>query len=169
MQKVKVFRAGRLGILFFALTVLLAGAIFYMSGEPATASGARSGSLAEGILKLFYPQYDALSAAAQAALLASADHLLRKCTHFCVYAALGGLFLLDSLCFAAKPATHILRALLCAALYASSDEIHQAFVPGRGPAVTDVLLDSAGALCGILAVWAIVYLIRRRKAKHANR
>ena len=169
MQKVKYFRAQRLGILFFALTVLLAGVIFYMSGEPAAASGARSNSLAEGILKLVNPHFDTLSDAAQAELLASADHLLRKFTHFCIYAALGGLFLLDSLCFAAKPAAHILRALLCAALYASSDELHQAFVPGRGPAVTDVLLDSAGALCGILAVWAVLYFIRKRKAGHANR
>ena len=58
---------------------------------------------------------------------------------------------------------HLLRALLAAAVYAASDEIHQAFVPGRGPAVTDVLLDSAGALCGILIVCLIVRAVCRRK------
>ena len=122
-----------------------------------------STSLTAGIVQLFNPGFGDLPEAEQATILASADHVLRKCTHFCVYAALGALLLLDSLCFAAKPPVHILRALLAAALYAASDEIHQAFVPGRGPAVTDVLLDSAGALCGILAIWLLVWASCRRK------
>ena len=58
---------------------------------------------------------------------------------------------------------HLLRALLAATVYAASDEIHQAFVPGRGSAVTDVLLDSAGALCGILIVCLIVRAVCQRK------
>lgn len=171
MQKVRIFHARWLFALFLALTVLLAGAIFYMSSEPAVESGARSTSIADGIAKLFYPGFGDLSEAEQAAILASADHILRKCTHFCVYAALGALLLLDSLCFAAKPPVHtkppvhILRALFAAALYAASDEIHQSFVPGRGPAVTDVLLDSAGALCGILFVWLLVWAVLRRRQK----
>lgn len=165
MQKVRIFHGRGIFALFLALTVLLAGAIFYMSGEPAVESEARSTSLTAGIVKLFHPGFGDLPEAEQAAILASADHVLRKCTHFCVYAALGALLLLDSLCFAAKPPVHILRALLAAALYASSDEIHQSFVPGRGPAVTDVLLDSAGALCGILFIWLLVWAVLRRKRK----
>ena len=45
-------------------------------------------------------------------------------------------------------------ALVCAALFAVSDEIHQAFVPGREGRATDVLIDSAGALAGLLALRA---------------
>jgi len=33
--------------------------------------------------------------------------------------------------------------------YAASDEFHQAFVPGREPAFTDVLIDSAGVALGL--------------------
>jgi hypothetical protein len=36
-------------------------------------------------------------------------------------------------------------------LYAIGDEIHQAFVPGRTPLVTDVAIDSIGGLLGIYA------------------
>lgn len=39
-------------------------------------------------------------------------------------------------------------------LYAIGDEIHQAFVPGRTPLVTDVAIDSVGGLLGIF-----VYLL----------
>lgn len=35
-------------------------------------------------------------------------------------------------------------------LYAISDEVHQLFVPGRGGQVRDVIIDSAGAIAGIL-------------------
>ncbi|MFZ2371781.1 MAG: VanZ family protein, partial [Trichococcus flocculiformis] len=41
-------------------------------------------------------------------------------------------------------------ALLFVFLYASSDEFHQSFIPGRGPAFTDVLIDTAGGLTGII-------------------
>jgi len=43
-----------------------------------------------------------------------------------------------------------LYALLFVFLYASSDEFHQSFIPGRGPAFTDVLIDTAGGLTGII-------------------
>ncbi|MBU1999279.1 MAG: VanZ family protein [Candidatus Omnitrophica bacterium] len=33
---------------------------------------------------------------------------------------------------------------LLALLYAVSDELHQAFVPGRGPSLRDILIDSIG-------------------------
>jgi len=36
-------------------------------------------------------------------------------------------------------------AVAIAAAYACTDELHQVFVPGRGPSILDVLLDGAGA------------------------
>jgi len=39
------------------------------------------------------------------------------------------------------------------ALYAVTDELHQAFVPSRQASIWDVLLDSAGAACGLLVLW----------------
>ena len=41
-------------------------------------------------------------------------------------------------------------AIILSALYACSDEFHQLFVPGRAGMVRDVLIDSAGAILGIL-------------------
>jgi VanZ family protein len=40
-------------------------------------------------------------------------------------------------------------ALLVAAAYAATDEWHQSFIPGRTAALTDVLIDSSGALIGL--------------------
>ena len=46
-----------------------------------------------------------------------------------------------------------LLVLGIAALYAASDEIHQSFVPTREGRFGDVMLDSAGAALGLLALW----------------
>ncbi len=41
-------------------------------------------------------------------------------------------------------------AATLAVVYASSDEYHQSFVPGRGPSVRDVLIDTVGVVIAIL-------------------
>ena len=46
-----------------------------------------------------------------------------------------------------------LLAILAAALYASSDEIHQIFVPSRGASIWDAFLDTGGASVAQLAIW----------------
>jgi VanZ family protein len=67
---------------------------------------------------------------------------VRKLAHFSEYAVL---YLL------ARPLIGSgWRSWLFCLAYAASDELHQAFVPGRGASPWDVLLDSAGALAGAL-------------------
>jgi VanZ family protein len=55
-------------------------------------------------------------------------------------------------------------AILIALLYATTDEIHQFFVPGRNPAVNDVLIDSLGIL-----VAGIFYSVRLRISLHKRK
>jgi VanZ family protein len=49
---------------------------------------------------------------------------------------------------------HAVSALALAAVYAASDELHQAFVPGRSAEVRDLYADVTGAGVGIAACWA---------------
>lgn len=59
---------------------------------------------------------------------------------------------------------------LCVA-FACGDEYHQSFVAGRGPSFKDVLIDSAGAFFGILAVqivcWFFLTPVRTAKRQEA--
>jgi len=61
-------------------------------------------------------------------------------------------------------------AFIISVLYAISDEVHQLFVPGRSGQVSDVLLDSAGALVGI-ALYAVIskWLGGKYKAENEKR
>lgn len=83
------------------------------------------------------------------------DGPLRKAAHFIEFASLG-MVLLWIMNMRGKPA---LQALACGFAVACVDETIQCFVPGRGPAFTDVLLDTSGALTGIL----LLFLLRLRR------
>lgn len=71
------------------------------------------------------------------------DLALRKLAHLTEYAILGALLL--------RATRRPWLALVLAALYAVSDEVHQHFVEGRHAAPLDVAIDTVGALAGILA------------------
>lgn len=88
------------------------------------------------------------------------DHLVRKLAHFCEYGALG---ILTGALLLVKKESGIFRwsyALLCALAVAVIDESIQLLADGRGAQVQDVLLDTAGSLTGLLAVWLIAVLVR---------
>lgn len=57
-------------------------------------------------------------------------------------------------------------SMIIGILYATSDEIHQAFIPGRGPLFTDVLIDTMGVTLGILLVLLGMKIILRAKQKY---
>lgn len=86
--------------------------------------------------------------------------LLRKLAHFTEFACLGALFawLFGML---RKP---VLFALPCGFLVACMDETIQRFVPNRGPAFMDVLIDTSGALVGIGLLF-LGYTIRKKQVK----
>jgi VanZ family protein len=91
------------------------------------------------------------------------DFLVKKSGHFLGYAVLGLAFL------------HVLglerkrdawAALLLVILYASSDELHQMYTPGRHSSPVDVGIDTAGAA---LAIWLTVQVYTLRRVVLAGR
>ncbi len=81
-----------------------------------------------------------------------ADFIVRKCAHFTEY------FILYMLLYnALKENFSFKKALLFSIigvfLYASSDEFHQSFVPGRGPSFRDVCIDTSGGLLALVILY----------------
>ena len=72
-----------------------------------------------------------------------------KLAHMLVFGVLGVL-VAGAIRHVNMPRTS-LWALVTVVLYAISDEIHQAFVPGRQPALLDVVIDAVGGLLGLVA------------------
>ena len=87
---------------------------------------------------------------------AGLNHLIRKTAHFAEFAVLGTLW-------GACGRLYSLRFVWAfGALVGAVDECLQFFAPGRGPMVTDVLIDTAGYLCGWLLVLWVAHRRRRK-------
>lgn len=100
-------------------------------------------------------------------LMKITHHLVRKTAHFTLYAALGAsaLALFLSMKSDKKKRILLLCSVIFCAVYAISDELHQHFVSGRTPMISDVLLDTLGALCGG-SVFLLIFTLCLRIKKH---
>ena len=90
-------------------------------------------------------------------------HIIRKFAHFSEY------FIYFVLLYRAVRGRQCgwrwmwgLSALFIAAGYSLLDELHQVFVPSRGPSIYDSLLDSVGAFAALVVLW--LWFRRRRAA-----
>ena len=59
-------------------------------------------------------------------------------------------------------------AWMMATLVACLDEWHQAYTPGRGSSVHDVLLDSSGALLAQIILWLVLRKEEKRDLRYAT-
>jgi VanZ family protein len=90
--------------------------------------------------------------------------LLDKLLHAAGYSLLGVLFYraYRSRWPGASGWTMANASLLSAAFYGMTDEIHQYFVPGRSADPWDWLADTVGAMLGVIAYHAYLFLSARR-------
>lgn len=155
-------------IIYSAFTLLCMVAIFVFSAQNADSSQELSDGLLARLKELI-------------ALLPSisgqdAEHDIRKYAHLFEFCMLG---VASALLFGELRRDFRLAALksrfgaLIAAwvfciFYAATDELHQYFVPGRSAQVSDVALDSCGALIGCMIVFIIRLAIARAKGRGKN-
>ena len=96
-------------------------------------------------------------------------HLVRKLAHFCEYLLEGFLLMLCMRVYSRRPLRHITVPMLAGVLTALTDKTIQLFSEGRSSQVTDVWLDSAGVLAGILAalllmgLWRLLFHHRKKE------
>lgn len=132
--------------------------IFLMSATPGDLSGAQSGMIVRMILAVHGLLFGDTQLSPD--MLTLLHTLVRKAAHMAEYAVLACLYLRPLRMHGIKH-PHLLSIALCA-LYAASDELHQAFVPGRGPSPIDVMIDTAGACIGLFLVRALIRMKTRK-------
>ena len=84
---------------------------------------------------------------------------IRKLAHFSIYTAVGFSIMGFMCTFNIRNIFKFFTSICIGATYAITDEIHQSFIPGRGPSVIDVCIDSAGVLTGVFIMILIIVLI----------
>ena len=135
----------RKAVIAWLAVLIWMGVIFYFSHQPGDVSGETSGRIVEmisGAVTTVLPFVEIPGEGLHFAI--------RKGAHFFIYSILGLLSFIAFVVSGAKGRNAVFYAWLLATVYAGIDEYHQTFIPGRSGEVTDVLIDSAGAIIGIL-------------------
>lgn len=129
------------------------GIIFFMSHQPGEVSSSQS----ELVLRIF----SFLGIELNQYFGELATFVIRKTAHFSEYLIL---FLfaynVSRFYFTTKKAR--LYSIIFVFLYASIDEFHQYFIPGRNMAFKDVLIDTSGGVIGYL-IMKIVEIVKLNK------
>lgn len=141
--------------LFIVLAIVWMIVIFLFSAQ----TGAESGSLSTGIALAL----DRVFHITRIMPFTMLTFFIRKAAHMTEYAILG-ILLLNIVKVERMTMKTAIGALFICALYAASDEWHQTFIAARAGQPRDVLIDSIGALIGIV----LCFVIRRYLLKRQN-
>lgn len=137
-------------LIFRIFTIIWMTIIFAMSAQSADESTETSLFVGRTVCQVFVPGYREMPDVDQARLARKIDHPVRKVAHATEYAVLA---ILVWLALSTRRHSRYLIAILFSFMYASTDEFHQIFVPGRAGMFTDVMIDTAGAAVGLLLIF----------------
>ncbi len=154
-----------LRIFLLCLIVLNMIIIFSFSAQNGEKSTQTTEKLQNAVLNTFAPDIEEQPSGVVIETKAQLTLFLRKSAHVIEFFTLGALTLLFLLTWKRPPFLWAAVALGFSLLYAISDEVHQLFIDGRSAHALDVLIDTAGALGGILLVLLIHTLGKRRKCR----
>ena len=146
--------------IFFILMLLATFvAIFNFSNQDGKTSSGVSKKVARKIIDIF-PYTKNLSEATKVKMVEKSQPIIRKLAHFSIYTLVG----ISIMAFISTYNIILLKkfiiSLSVGLVYAISDEIHQSFVPGRGPSVKDVCIDTSGVFLGIIIVLVIISVFK---------
>ncbi len=140
-------------IILLIAIIFWCGLIFNLSSQEATNSSILSGGVLSKILNIFGHDLSEY----EHSVVMFMQLMIRKSAHMFLYCVLAVLIKLELMEY--NISTTSVLAVLLTMSYAITDEIHQNFVLGRTGKVSDVLVDTVGALIGVGLMW----LYRRRK------
>lgn len=155
----------KINLLRIVLLILLFGTfyiIFGFSSQDGEESGGISSRVTEFILEKSNT-YKNIEENRQDEIFERTEKIIRKIAHFSIYALVGSLLMGLVSTFKLKEKNRILISLILGVLYATSDEIHQLFSPGRSAQITDVYIDTLGILVGIFVILLFIKVFEKMK------
>lgn len=137
------------------LLVLTFISIFNFSNQDGQASSGVSRKVAKKIIDI-YPYTKNLNEENKNQIVKKIQPIIRKGAHLSIYTLVGILMMSFISTYNIKLKYRFLISILVGLVYASSDEIHQSFIPGRNASIIDVGIDASGVLLGIILVLIII-------------
>ena len=154
-MKVKVIR-----FILVLLLILTFGMIFNFSNQDSEKSGSTSQKVTEAITKDI-KSIQKLNKNEKAKVIDKIEDVIRKIAHFSIYALVGFLLMALFSTYSINEKNKIIYTLIIGAIYATSDEFHQSFIPGRSGQVSDIFLDTLGVTVGGLFIILIIKTVKK--------
>lgn len=145
--------------------------IFLFSAQPSDESSKESLFVGRMAGQIFVKDFEEWPEEKQEAFAEAINYPVRKTAHATEYAILGILVFMRCRCQDTWSRKRMIAtAWGISTAYAATDEFHQIFVPGRAGMVTDVMIDSSGALAGILlaALAGFIIIGRNRRTEYGS-
>ena len=154
-------------ILAWVLGFLWAYLILSLSGEPASVSKQKSMAITQKVEVVV----EYIEAHTGIAIIDrdNLHHCVRKAAHMLAYFVLALLLLIALTATGVKGKWAYLATWAIAFPFSMLDEYYQSFIPGRGPQVTDVLLDNLGVLSALLLVFFGQKLLKACQTRNLNK
>lgn len=149
---------GSLVMLF--IVILIMASIFVFSSHTGNESSALSIKVTRFISKIIFRRFGSMSADEQQFIVTQLHPFIRKLAHFTIYLMLGTALYLSIALSSIKIKGKFPAAWAICILYASADEYHQSLTPGRSMRLTDVLIDSSGAFCGLILAAILIIIFK---------
>ncbi len=155
-------------IFFSILAILCMIMIFCFSLENSDESSETSMKFTDTAVHIVVDDFDDLPEKEQLSILDRATFIIRKSAHFSLFAMLG---FLVSMSVGRRKLFSIasVGVVIFCFLYAVSDEIHQSFVPGRSCEFRDMMIDTTGAITGMIVSMVIMFIFIKLSEKRKNR
>lgn len=157
-------------VLRIILILLLLGTFYIIFGF-SSQDGEKSGSLSRRItekIATLIPQIQKENEIEKENVMNTMESIIRKMAHFSIYTVVGLLLMALVSTYNIKEKNRLIITLTAGIIYASSDEIHQSFVPGRSPMITDVVIDTMGVILGILLIILGKKIIKKHRKNKQN-
>ena len=148
-------------IILYITTIFWMIVIYIFSSQNGIKSITISMKIVDVVRKILYPDFNKLDTITQNEIINNLNIYIRKGAHFFEYAILCLLIFLSLKTITKKKEAYIIPPVYCF-LFALSDEFHQGHISGRVMALSDVLIDTFGALFVILLI-VLFNIVRRKK------
>lgn len=152
-------------IILLILLITTFNIIFGFSGQNGEESSGVSRKVTQFIVEniLHSPQESKIQ------MIEQMEGIVRKLAHFSIYTVVGILLMGLLSTYNIEEMKRIYISIVIGTVYATSDEIHQFFIPGRAAKFTDVMIDIMGVILGITIVLLFLKILVKNKHKKCQK
>lgn len=147
-------------IIFLIILVITFYIIFSFSSQDGETSSSISQKVTEFIVEII-SKFKTIDPELKLQYIEKLHPIIRKLAHFSVYAVVGFSMMGFMCTYDIRNIFKVLISFGVGLIYAVSDEIHQYFIPGRGPSIIDVGIDVLGVVTGIFLLVILVSIFEK--------